>query len=118
MGVDGRCDQRALRYAAAALFASSFSLCPAAPALAQPALGAAPASAPAPTIALSWSAPEGAVGCLGAEGLARAVNEYLGRDAFSPSPAELTLEVRVERRPERGWRALLQIEDLTGAVLG
>jgi hypothetical protein len=46
------------------------------------------------------------------------VNDYLGRDAFSASAADLTLRVQVERRADRSWRALVQIVDLAGVELG
>ncbi|HWA73874.1 MAG TPA: hypothetical protein VG937_16140 [Polyangiaceae bacterium] len=120
MGVDGRREQEARRRWFAPLLAAGALLLGESAARAQPSASVkpSPAAAGAPSVALAWSEPEGEVGCLGAEGLARAVSEYLGRPAFSPSPADLTLRVHVERKPERGFRALLQIVDLTGAVVG
>jgi hypothetical protein len=119
MGVAGRREQEARRRWSALFLATAAVLLTEPAAFAQPSTATRVSAAnAAPSVALAWSEPANEVGCLGAEGLARAVSEYLGRPAFSPSPADLTLRVRVERKPERGFRALLQIVDLTGAVVG
>lgn len=115
MGVDGRGHQRALLPAVAALFAVVHALCAAKSARAQ---AAPPSTSDAPSVALSWTGPGAELDCLGAERLARAVSDYLGREAFAASPADLSLRVQIERRPDRTWRALLKIADITGAVLG
>ena len=121
MGVEQRGERRvsgpvaALFTLASLLFAAKVAQAQATPSTASPAANAAP---DAPTVALSWSGPEAKFDCLGGERLASAVDEYLGREAFSASPADLTLRVQVERRPDRAWRALLRIVDFTGAVVG
>jgi hypothetical protein len=69
-------------------------------------------------VALAWSGPGPELTCLGEEGLARAVSDYLGRDAFSSTAAELVVHVNVERQPDRTWRALLEVRDLSNTVLG
>lgn len=80
---------------------------------------AQPLSAQAPpTIALDWSGPGPEADCLGAERLIDAVDEYLGRAAFTAAPADISLHVRVERSAS-GWRALVQLgESASGRVLG
>lgn len=69
-------------------------------------------------VALSWTGPGPELTCLGEEGLARAVNDYVGRDAFAAGPVEAALQVSVERLPDRHWHALLELTDRTGNVLG
>jgi len=75
-------------------------------------------SATAPSVALTWSGPGPELTCLGEEGLARAVQEYLGHDAFAGTSAELFLGVTVERQSDRTWRARLEVRDSSSAVLG
>src|SRR4051812_22126644 len=69
-------------------------------------------------VALSWTGPGPELTCLGEEGLERAVDEYIGRDAFASGPVEATLRVSVERLPDRHWHARLELTDRTGVVLG
>lgn len=71
-----------------------------------------------PAVGLAWSGPGPELACLGEEGLARAVNEYLGRDAFASGSLEYVLGVSVERLPDRLWRAVLELRDTSGRVLG
>jgi hypothetical protein len=84
-------------------------------AFAQP--GAAPAAAP-PAIGLVWAGPGPELNCLGEEGLARSVNEYIGHDAFASRSVDLLLRVNVERLPDRRWRAAVELADPSGRVLG
>jgi hypothetical protein len=83
------------------------------PAIAQ----SAPENARGPALLLEWSGPGPELDCLGEQGLTRAVNDYLGRDAFEP-PAELVLHVNVERLPDRHFRAVLAVAAATGRTLG
>jgi len=69
-------------------------------------------------VGLSWTGPGPELTCLGEEGLARAVDEYVGRDAFAAGPVESALRVTVERLPDRHWHARLELSDRTGTVLG
>lgn len=71
-----------------------------------------------PALALAWTGPGPELTCLGEEGLARAVNDYLGRDAFAAGPVEYVLGVMVERLPDRHFRAVLELRDASGRVLG
>jgi hypothetical protein len=71
-----------------------------------------------PAVALSWSGPGPELTCLGEEGLMRSVNEYLGRNAFPASGADFRLSVRVEREADRSWRAVLELRDSGGELLG
>jgi hypothetical protein len=71
-----------------------------------------------PQVALAWSGPGPELTCLGEDGLARAVNEYLGRDAFAVDRVDMVLAVSVERLPDRRWRAVLELRDPAGAALG
>jgi hypothetical protein len=80
-----------------------------------PAQSAATAS---PAVGLAWSGPGPELTCLGEEGLAHAVNEYVGRDAFAARSVELILHVTVERLPDRHFHALLELADTSGRVLG
>lgn len=71
------------------------------------------------TLVLNWTGPGPELTCLGEEGLMHAVNEYLGRDAFAITGAvEFVLTVRVERSPDRTWRAVLELSDASGRTLG
>jgi hypothetical protein len=73
----------------------------------------------APSVALEWSGPGSDDNCLGRDRLEDAVDDYLGRPAFSVPPADTTLQVRVESRGEQGYRALITLkESATGRVLG
>ncbi|HTQ03082.1 MAG TPA: hypothetical protein VMI54_04470 [Polyangiaceae bacterium] len=86
---------------------------PAVSAVAEPrAGGAAP-----PSLLLEWSGPGPELDCLGEDGLKRAVNDYLGRDAFE-APFAFTLHVDVERLPDRHFRAVLEVDDASGRALG
>jgi hypothetical protein len=79
----------------------------------------APAPDPSvPQVALAWSGPGPELTCLGEEGLARAVNDYLGRDAFAVGRVDLVLAVNLERLPDRTWRAVLELRDPSGTALG
>lgn len=69
------------------------------------------------SLLLEWTGPGPEVDCLGEEGLTRAVNEYLGRDAFEP-PAELVLHVNVERLPDRHFHVVVEVHAPTGELLG
>ena len=71
-----------------------------------------------PEVALAWSGPGPELVCLGEEGLVQAVNDYLGRQAFASGSVELVLQVTVERLPDRMWRAVLELRDRAGTVLG
>lgn len=74
---------------------------------------------PSQTLVLNWSGPGPELTCLGEEGLVKAVNEYLGRDAFGAAgTVEFVLAVRVERLPDRTWRAVLELSDTSGRMLG
>lgn len=100
----------------AALLCSGFTLSVSAGAArAQPATTVESTSA-AP--ALAWSGPGPELTCLGEAGLARAVNDYLGREAFASSAVELVLHVDVERLGDRTWHAALSLVDRSGRVLG
>jgi hypothetical protein len=77
------------------------------------------ANAESPEIALEWAGPGPERTCLGAERLAAAVDDYLGRPAFVTGSAAVTLVVHVEPLGDSGWRALVRFrENDTGAVLG
>ena len=79
----------------------------------------APLSSQAPpSVSLAWVGPGPELVCLGEDGLARAVNDYLGRDAFAAGSVEYVLGVKVERLPDRLWRAVLELRDASGRVLG
>jgi len=83
--------------------------------------GAVSASEPAessPAVALAWTGPGPELACLGEDGLTRAVNEYLGRDAFASGALEYVLAVNVERLSDRRFRAVLELRDASGRVLG
>jgi hypothetical protein len=69
-------------------------------------------------VALAWTGPGPELACLGEQGLTRAVNEYLGRDAFASGGVEYVLGVSVERQPDRRFRAVLELRDASGRVLG
>lgn len=69
-------------------------------------------------VALSWTGPGPELTCLGEDGLARAVDEYVGRDVFATGPIDSALRVSVERLPDRHWHARLELSDRTGDVLG
>src|SRR5690348_14565615 len=79
---------------------------------------APPASGPAPSVGLTWTGPGPELTCLGEDGLVRAVNDYLGRDAFAAGSVEYVLGVNVQRLPDRLWRAVLELRDVSGRVLG
>ncbi|HJL15036.1 MAG TPA: hypothetical protein RMH99_05230 [Sandaracinaceae bacterium LLY-WYZ-13_1] len=67
---------------------------------------------------LSWVRMPDAEGCLASAPLARAVEAQLGRRVFvSASRADLAVEGRAERA-DGAWRAVIQVTDATGAVLG
>lgn len=72
------------------------------------------------TSSLSWVRLDGAESCIAAPALARAVEERLGRTIFvPPSGAQLAVEGRVERgEGDVRWRAVLQLTDPAGAVIG
>lgn len=76
------------------------------------------ASGAAPSVGITWTGPGPELACLGEDGLLRAVNDYLGRDAFAAGSVEYVLGVRVERLPDRLWRAVLEFRDVSGRVLG
>jgi len=78
---------------------------------------AAPESASNSSLLLEWSGPGPELDCLGEEGLIRAVNEYLGRDAFE-SPAELVLHVNVDRLPDRHFHVVVEVHAPSGELLG
>lgn len=71
-----------------------------------------------PGVSLAWTGPGPELTCLGEDGLVRAVNEYLGRNAFASGPLEYVLGVNVERLPDRHFRAVLELRDASGHVLG
>jgi hypothetical protein len=90
-------------------------------ATAQAAESTEPASsaAAAPSVTLEWSGPGPEDNCLGRDRLENAVDDYLGRPAFSVPPADTTLQVRIKSRGEQGYRALITLrETATGRVLG
>jgi hypothetical protein len=115
MSVAGRRPLLALRRRVTTLLSlGAFAGWPA-PAFAQPGNAAKPSTFAA---ALVWSGPGPELTCLGEAGLTRAVNEYLGRDAFASTAAELVVHVNVERQPDRTWRALLELRDPANTLLG
>jgi hypothetical protein len=69
---------------------------------------------------LSWVALPGAESCAGASLLAREVERRLHRHAlFSVAEADVSIEGRVEPLPgSAGWRAVVQLRDRGGALLG
>lgn len=70
------------------------------------------------TSSLSWVRMPGAEACLSSGELARAVEARLSRSVFvSAAEADLAVEGRAERTGS-GWRAVLQVSDASGAVLG
>jgi hypothetical protein len=69
-------------------------------------------------VSLAWSGPGPELACLGEDGLARAVNDYLGRDAFASGSVEFVLLVSVERLPDQRFRAVLELRDTAARVLG
>ncbi len=70
------------------------------------------------TSSLSWVRMPGAEGCLSSGELARAVETRLSRRVFvSAAEADLAVEGRAERT-DSGWRAVLQVSDAGGGVLG
>jgi len=71
-----------------------------------------------PGVSLAWTGPGPELTCLGEDGLVRAVNEYLGRNAFAAGRLEYVLGVNVERLPDRHFRAVLELRDASGQVLG
>ena len=72
------------------------------------------------TYSLGWTRMDGAEKCIGAAGLARAVEARLGHAAWAPtSAADIQIEGHVEKRADRpGWRARIVLTDPKGAVLG
>lgn len=75
--------------------------------------------AEAKTSPLSWLRMLGADECVATQTLARAVEERLGRAVFvSASQADLSVEGRIEKRPARGWHAVITVRDAGGTVLG
>lgn len=72
----------------------------------------------APLPALEWSGPGSEHGCLGGPGLARAVDDYLGRPSFASNSSSATVSVEVERREAFGFRALVRLRGGSGSVLG
>lgn len=70
------------------------------------------------TSSLSWVRMPGAEGCLASAPLARAVEDQLDRHVFvSAADADLAVEGRAERVDD-GWRAVIQVTDAEGAILG
>ncbi len=69
---------------------------------------------------LSWVELPGAEGCGGALAVAKDVEKWLGRRALrAPSEAELSIEARIDRVGDsRQWRAVVELRDERGAVLG
>jgi hypothetical protein len=72
------------------------------------------------TSALSWVELPGSEGCGGAAGVARAVEDRLGRHVLvSLAQADVTIEARIERTGDpSGWRAVVEKHDAGGALLG
>jgi hypothetical protein len=74
---------------------------------------------PPPTASLSWVELPGAESCAGATSLAREVEQRLGRHALvSPSQADLSIEGRAERSNDSRWRAVIELRDSHGLLLG
>ena len=85
------------------------------------AAGDARAEPPPPrTSALSWTRLDGAGACVGIHELARAVEQRLRRDVFvPPAHAGVSVEAWIEPAPAPDrWRAVLQLSDTRGVVLG
>ncbi len=74
-------------------------------------LAASNGRAAEPTISLRWLGAGPESGCLGQRGLSRAVSESLGREAFSPAPADREVVVWVGAREGVGFRALIRVRD-------
>jgi hypothetical protein len=73
------------------------------------------------TVSLQWVGADVESGCLGRTELAAAVENLLGRSAFSAEPSQLRVVVAMEPRESSGpfkWRARVRIENRSGAVLG
>ncbi len=81
---------------------------------------AAPArAAESRTSSLSWLRMPGADACIATQPLARAVEERLGREVFvSAAQADLSVEGRIEKGRNGGWRAVITMRDPKGALLG
>lgn len=76
-------------------------------------------AADAKTSSLSWLRMPGADACVATQPLARAVEDRLGRSVFvSAAQADLSVEGRIEKRPGKGWRAVITVRDASGATLG
>ena len=76
-------------------------------------------AADAKTSSLSWLRMPGADACVATQPLARAVEERLGRSVFvSAAQADLSVEGRIEKRPNKGWRSVITVRDASGATLG
>lgn len=71
------------------------------------------------TSSLSWLRMSGADACIATQPLARAVEARLGREVFvSAAQAELSVEGRIEKRKEGGFRAVITMRDHDGTLLG
>ncbi len=71
------------------------------------------------TSSLAWVRLEGAETCIGANALARAVEERLGRAVFvSASQADLTVEGAIGPATTSGFRASIRVSDHDGVVIG
>jgi hypothetical protein len=69
--------------------------------------------------ALGWARLEGAERCIGSRELASNVETSLKRRVFAPaSRADRSIDGRVAPRPEGGFRAVVQLSDAAGTVLG
>lgn len=71
-----------------------------------------------PSSSLSWSRLPGGESCIGAQELARHIEERLGRGALvAPSRADLSIEGRVGPRTGGGWRAAIALARADGTLL-
>jgi hypothetical protein len=71
------------------------------------------------TSSLSWLRMPGAEACIATQPLARAVEERIGREVFvSAAQADLSVEGRIEKRPDGGFRAIITMRDPAGSLLG
>ena len=80
---------------------------------------ALPQRAQAAEAALSWVRLDGAEGCISAPGLAKLVEERIGRPVLQPpARAEVSIEGRVGPHPDGGWLAIVDVGGRDGRLLG
>jgi hypothetical protein len=74
------------------------------------------AAAPASSLSLQWIGAGPESGCLGADGLERAVSASVSSQSLAQSGRRVV--VQVERLASARWRAVVQVQDSTGNALG